>query len=210
MLSTLSRRARRSRVWRPSHGIPSSPATRPGGGAQHKVSCCQFRVHAGQKWKCGPRLAPGAEVTPATAKHHGQQVTSPSRHRPSLETPYEQLLASGAQGTIRDTDERKAASIRIVDVDSAGDGSRARMLPAVAFAASMRMSDVLITHQRPARPGGLRTRPRRRPEAAIRQTCLRFPSLGSFPTPSRAKPDMSQLKPHRQPAGVRRRRSSRL
>jgi hypothetical protein len=127
-----------------------------------------------------------------------------------METAYEQLLASGAQGTIRDTDEWKAASIRIVDVESAGDGSRARMLPAVAFAASMRMSDVLITHQRPARPGGLRTRPRRRPEAAIRQTCLSFPSLGSFPTPSRAKPHMSQLKPHRQPAGVRRRRSSRL
>jgi hypothetical protein len=69
-----------------------------------------------------------------------------------METPFEQLLASGAQGTIQDTDERKAASIRIVDVDFAGDGSRARMLPAVAFAASMRMSDVLITHQRPRVP----------------------------------------------------------
>jgi len=68
-----------------------------------------------------------------------------------VEIPSEQVLASGAQGTIRGADERKVSSIRIVDSDFAGEGSRARMLPAVTFAASMRMSDVLIAHQRLAR-----------------------------------------------------------
>jgi len=68
-----------------------------------------------------------------------------------VEIPSEQVLASGAQGTIRGADERKVSSIRIVDRDFAGEGSRACMLPAVTFAASMRMSDVLIAHQRLAR-----------------------------------------------------------
>src|SRR5437667_9430076 len=68
-----------------------------------------------------------------------------------VEIPSEQVLASGAQGTIRGADERKVSSIRIVDRAFAGEGSRACMLPAVTFAASMRMSDVLIARQRLAR-----------------------------------------------------------
>src|SRR2546425_235778 len=46
-----------------------------------------------------------------------------------VEIPSEQVLASGAQGTIRGADERKVSSIRIVDRDFAGDGTRAQVHP---------------------------------------------------------------------------------
>jgi hypothetical protein len=105
--------------------------------------------HWGRAWE---RKTPGAT--------RGQTFETPTLVVPvarariavvRMKIPGEQVLASGAQGTILCADEREVPTLIIVKRDLAGDGGRARMLPPVTLAASMGMAGVLCAHQRLAR-----------------------------------------------------------
>jgi hypothetical protein len=62
-----------------------------------------------------------------------------------VEPAYEQLLKTGAQGTILGADERQVTRLR--DGNATGERGGPRMLPLVTGAASMQMFGVRTAHQ---------------------------------------------------------------
>jgi hypothetical protein len=77
-----TRRAEAMSLRSPGPRPPAHSGMAARSGAEHAAVCRQLAPHSGQKWKCGPALAPGAGLPPV-GKHHGHEAGSPSRHRPS-------------------------------------------------------------------------------------------------------------------------------